>query len=301
MNDNADQLTVDLPQGEIRYRDEGSGEPIVFVHGFLVDGTLWREVTPRLAGSHRCIVPDLPLGSHRLPMRSDADLSPPGLAHLIDDFMAALGLEGVTLVANDTGGAIAQLVAINHPERLARLVLTPSDTYKDFFPPAFRYLQLVARIPGGIPVLMQTMRPRAMRRAPIAYGWLTKRRIGDDLLDRWVEPAMRDPAVRRDAVKMLRGVSNRSARRGSSPREDRRSPSRSRSQGTASASRCARSCAPPPAASPASPGSPGPASADRVRLPESRPRRGWPRRQSPRSAPPGAPAGRGRRTFGCPR
>ena len=200
---------LSIPQGRIRYRVEGSGDAIVFVHGFLVDGTLWREVTPRLAGSYRCVVPDLPLGSHRLPMRSDADLSPPGLAHLIDDFMAALGLEGVTLVANDTGGAIAQLVAANHPERLARLVLTPSDTYKDFFPPAFRYLQLVARIPGGIPVLMQTMRPRAMRRAPIAYGWLTKRRIEDDLLDRWVEPAMGDPAVRRDAVKMLRGVSNR--------------------------------------------------------------------------------------------
>jgi pimeloyl-ACP methyl ester carboxylesterase len=209
MSDEIQERTVDLPQGTVRYRDEGSGEPIVFVHGLLVDGTLWGEVTPRLADRHRCIVPDLPLGSHRLPMRSDADLSPPGLARLVDDFMAALDLDGVTLVGNDTGGAISQLVAVNHPGRLARLVLTPCDAYKDFFPLAFRPLQVAARVPGAITALLQPMRSRAVRRSPTAYGQLTKRRISDDLLDRWIEPAMRDPAVRRDAVKVLRGISNR--------------------------------------------------------------------------------------------
>jgi pimeloyl-ACP methyl ester carboxylesterase len=133
-----DGRSVGLPHGTIRYREEGSGKPIVLVHGFLVDGALWQEVVPRLAERFRCVVPDLPLGSHRVPMRSDADLSPPGLARLVDDFMGALGLEGVTLVGNDTGGAICQLVAVNHPDRLARLVLTPCDAYSDFFPLAFR-------------------------------------------------------------------------------------------------------------------------------------------------------------------
>jgi pimeloyl-ACP methyl ester carboxylesterase len=142
-------------------------------------------------------------------MAPDADLNPPGLARIVADFLAALDLEGVTLVGNDTGGAICQLVAVNHPERLARLVLTPCDAYENFLPPAFRYLQVAARVPGGITTLMQTMRPRAMRRAPIAYGWLTKKRLDDELLDHWVEPPMTDPGVRRDIVKVLRGISKR--------------------------------------------------------------------------------------------
>ena len=201
--------SVALPQGSITYSEAGSGPPMVFVHGALVDGRLWEDVTPRLAGEYRCIVPDLPLGSHRTAMAPDADLTPPGLARIVADFLAALDLEGVTLVGNDTGGAICQLVAVNHPERLARLVLTPCDAYENFLPPAFRYLQVAARVPGGITTLMQTMRPRAMRRAPIAYGWLTKKRLDDELLDHWVEPPMTDPDVRRDIVKVLRGISKR--------------------------------------------------------------------------------------------
>ena len=201
--------TIELPQGTLSYADAGSGPPLVFVHGALVDGRLWEEVTPPLGDRHRCIVPDLPLGSHRTAMAPDADLSPPGLARLVADFIEGLDLDGVTLVGNDTGGAICQLVAVNHPERLARLVLTPCDAYENFLPPAFRYLQVAARVPGGITMLMQTMRPRAMRRAPIAYGWLTKRPLPDEHLDHWVEPAMGNAAVRRDAVKVLRGISKR--------------------------------------------------------------------------------------------
>jgi pimeloyl-ACP methyl ester carboxylesterase len=123
--------------------------------------------------------------------------------------MAELELEDVTLVGNDTGGAICQLVAAERPARLARLVLTPCDAFENFLPPAFRYLQVAARVPGAITLLMQTMRPRTMRRAPIAYGWLTKHRVDDAVLDAWVEPIMRDRGVRRDAVKVLRGISKR--------------------------------------------------------------------------------------------
>jgi pimeloyl-ACP methyl ester carboxylesterase len=201
--------TVSLPQGTIHYTETGAGPPLVFIHGFLVDGTLWSEVTPLLSDRFRCIVPDLPLGSHRTAMNPDADLSPPGVAKIIAGFLEALDLEHVTLIGNDTGGAMCQLVATNHPERIGRLVLTPCDCYRDFLPPAFRYLQVVARIPGALTILMQSMRPRPMRRMPIAFGWLTKKRLPDELLDRWVQPAMTDRAVRRDAGKLLRGISNR--------------------------------------------------------------------------------------------
>jgi pimeloyl-ACP methyl ester carboxylesterase len=206
---NGMQAEARLPQGTIRYRDSGSGEPIVFVHGALVDGTLWRKVTPLLDAEFRCVAPDLPLGSHSLAMAPDADLSPPALAKLVADFLAALDLERVTLVGNDTGGAICQLVATRHPERLARLVLTPCDAYEHFPPLAFKYLPVSARIPGATTVLAQSMRIGAMRRLPFAYGRLTKRPIPSEVLGRWVEPLREDAGVRRDTGKVLRGMSKR--------------------------------------------------------------------------------------------
>jgi len=199
---------VQLDQGTISYTDSGTGEPIVFLHGALVNGQLWRKVVAELQPDFRCIVPELPLGSHAIPMRPDADLSLPGLARIVADFMAALDLSGVTLVGNDTGGAIAQRVATDHPDRLARLVLTPCDAYEHFFPPLFRYLQLVARLPGAASVLAQTMRLRPLQRAPIAYGWLVKRQ-DDEVVRGWVEPIRRDKGVRRDAVKLLRSIDKR--------------------------------------------------------------------------------------------
>src|SRR5437879_11644367 len=104
---------VRLAKGTIRYRDIGAGEPIVLVHGLLTNGELWREVAPRLAADFRVLVPDWPLGSQQLPLAPGADLSPPSLARLIADFIAKLDLERVTLVGNDTGGALCQLVAVN--------------------------------------------------------------------------------------------------------------------------------------------------------------------------------------------
>jgi len=205
-----DLKQIDLPAGTIRYRDSGSGEPIVFVHGLLVNGALWRKVTPLLGGEHRCIVPDLPLGSHLTPMKAEADLSPPGVARLISDFLDALALERVTLVGNDTGGAICQLVAADHPERLGRLVLTPCDAYENFLPPAFRPLQYGAHVPGLITALVQGARIGAIRRSPLGFGLLIKHRpMDDEALRGYLAPFLADHGVRRDALKVLRGISNR--------------------------------------------------------------------------------------------
>jgi pimeloyl-ACP methyl ester carboxylesterase len=197
-----------LPQGPIRYREAGTGESVVLVHGLLTDGELWREVLPRLASDFRVIAPDWPLGSHRVPLTADADLSPLGLARIIADFLAALELERVTLVGNDTGGAICQLVAVHHPERLGRLVLTPCDAYENFLPPAFKPLQVMARIPGAPALLLQTMRSALARRSPLAFGWVTKR--ADDALTRsWIAPALKDRAIRAQLAAVLTGIASR--------------------------------------------------------------------------------------------
>ena len=198
---------VRLPQGTIRYRESGSGEPIVFMHGLLVNGLLWRKVVPLLEADFRCIVPDLPLGAHLEPMDSDADLSPPGLAAIVDEFIGSLGLDQATLVANDTGGAIAQITAANHPERIGRLVLTNCDAFENFLPPAFRPLQWTARVPGLLTVALQGMRFDLLRRrSPMAFGWLIKHDLSGAPLEEWMRPFLSTRETRRDTVKVLRGI-----------------------------------------------------------------------------------------------
>jgi pimeloyl-ACP methyl ester carboxylesterase len=198
---------VRLTQGTIRYRDSGSGEPLLFVHGLLVNGRLWEQAAGRLQADFRCIVPDLPLGSHTVPMNEDADLSPPGIADLLVEFMEALGLKGATLVGNDSGGAISQILATKHPDRVGRLVLTNCDTYDNFPPKLFSYLILAAKVPGALGMLSQSLRFRPLRRSPIAFGVLTKSRLDSELLEDWVRPGIDDPEIRRDTRRFLNGAS----------------------------------------------------------------------------------------------
>jgi pimeloyl-ACP methyl ester carboxylesterase len=199
-------MTVKLPQGNIHYREDGDGPPIVFVHGLLVDGRLWRKVTPLLEDNFRCIVPEMPLGSHPEPMNPDADLSPPGLARIVAGFLEGLDLEDVTLVANDTGGAISQITAANHPERIGRLVLTNCDAFENFLPPAFRPMQWAARVPGGLTAMMAGMRFEPLRRLPNAYGRLIKRDFAGAPTREWVDPYLTNWGIRRDTIKVLRGI-----------------------------------------------------------------------------------------------
>ena len=196
---------LDLPQGTVRAHETGSGAPIVFVHGLLVNANLWRKVVPRLSKDFRCVTLDLPLGSHVARMKDDADLTPAGLADLIADAIETLGLEDVTLVGNDTGGALSQMVVTRRPERIGRLVLTSCD-YRDQFPPAmFAYFKPAAMIPGAFAALFAPMRMRAMRYSPVAFGWLVKRKIDRDAEDSYVMPAG-TAANRRDLRKIIRGI-----------------------------------------------------------------------------------------------
>jgi pimeloyl-ACP methyl ester carboxylesterase len=201
------ETTVQLPQGPIRVRDSGGDGPtIVFIHGLLVDGRLWDDVVARLGGSARCVVPDLPLGSHRTALKPDADLSPTGLARLMADLLAALELSDVTLVANDTGGALSQILITRHPERIGRLVLTPCDAFDNFLPPMFRPLQYVGGyVPGALYGIAQTMRSGKLAAGPLGFGPLVKRHR-PELYVSWLEPARKDRGVRRDLRKVLRGI-----------------------------------------------------------------------------------------------
>jgi pimeloyl-ACP methyl ester carboxylesterase len=198
---------ITLSQGTIEYRDEGAGPPVVLIHGLLVSGNVWDRTLPAISASARCIVPTLPLGSHGRPMNAGADLSPSALASLIAELLERLELRDVTLVGNDTGGALCQLVVAAHPERIGRLVLTNCDAFENFPPPAFRPLiKGLGRVPGAVASLAVLGRLRAMRRAAMSIAPLTADPVPDALVESWISP-LRARAIRRDLLKVLRGIS----------------------------------------------------------------------------------------------
>jgi pimeloyl-ACP methyl ester carboxylesterase len=202
-----DARTVDLPAGTIAYRDRGEGPAVVFVHGVGVNGDLWRNVAPELAREHRCIVPDLPFGSHSHPLRPDADLSLPGMARIVADLLAALDLDDAAIVANDTGGAVAQWLVGHQAGRVGRLVLTSCDAFHKFPPTPQRYLELAARSPALMWLVAWSVRFTAVQRLPTAYGWVTTKPIEPAIMRSFTTPIRTIPGVRRDFARLLRAVS----------------------------------------------------------------------------------------------
>jgi pimeloyl-ACP methyl ester carboxylesterase len=200
---------IDLPQGRVQYRlagpDNSAGPPVVFVHGLLVNCELWTGVADELARRGvRSYALDLPLGSHSLALRPDADLSPRGVARLILAFLEALGLDDVTLVGNDTGTALCQFVIDTDDARIGRLVLTDGDAFDQFPPPSFAPVLKIGSRPAGVYALMSIMRPAWIRQR--VQGQNVSNPLDPALTRRWITPALVDRGVRRDTAKFLQGI-----------------------------------------------------------------------------------------------
>lgn len=207
MTETSERHEIELPAGRIRYREAGEGKPVVFVHGFLVDGRLWDGVVDRLSDRCRCIAPDWPIAAHQIAMNPDADLSPPGIAALIASFLDALELEDVTIVGNDSGGAMSQVLVTRHPERIGRLVLTNCDTHDNFPPGIFKAMPPLAKLPGGMTVLSAPFRIGALART--AFKPFARTPIPADLVASWMRPSLSDPGIKRDATKVTAGMNKR--------------------------------------------------------------------------------------------
>jgi pimeloyl-ACP methyl ester carboxylesterase len=206
--------TVDLPQGSVNYRvygsEDSSAPPVVFVHGLLVNGELWTRAAEDLAAQGmRCYAPDLPLGSHPVALRDDADLSPRGVARLILDFLEALELTDVTLVGNDTGGALCQFLIDTDASRIGRLVLTNCDAFDKFPPPPFGAIVALGRRPGRLRAFLRGAGPKVIRHSVLGYGGLVATPLDPELTARWVRPALADRGVARDAARFLGAIDKR--------------------------------------------------------------------------------------------
>lgn len=203
-----EQREIHLPSGIVRYRERGSGPVIVFVHGLLVNGDLWRKVVPLLAGEFRCITPDWPLGSQDVPLDEGVRLTTRKAAGIIRRFLDALDLDDVTLVGNDTGGGLCQILVAERPERVGRLVLTSCDAFENFPPKALYPLMASARVPGLPWLMLKSMNIAPLRRLPIAFGWLTKRPIPDEIaMGSYLRPSIENGRVRRDAINLIKDIS----------------------------------------------------------------------------------------------
>ena len=199
-----------LKQATIEYQEYGPQDsahpPVVFVHGVLVDGQLWREVAEKLGRlGYRCIVPTLPLGSHTIPVNDASVLSLHGVAELVNDAIAALDLSEVTLVGSDTGGGICQLVVDAHPERIGRLVLTNCDAFEQCPPFPFGAVFGLLRGPVSIKAMFATMRLAALRNSPLGFGLLVTRPDSRVTAD-WIAPCLNDSRICRDLAALLRQI-----------------------------------------------------------------------------------------------
>jgi hypothetical protein len=189
---------VTLNAGTIHYEIAGppDGRPVVFIHGYSMGSSLWRGLSERLAAcGFSCVAPTWPLGAHTEPMREDADLTMEGIAAMVGELLETLALEDVLLVGNDSGGAIAQVVATSTPERLGALVLTSCDAFEHFPPPILKPLIAAAHAGPAFDLVVQPLRTRFGRQR--GFGALAHADI-DALVVEWVRPALTNRGVRHD-------------------------------------------------------------------------------------------------------
>ncbi|GAB3442024.1 alpha/beta fold hydrolase [Actinophytocola sediminis] len=199
---------VDLAAGAIDYVDTGGDGPVVvLLHGLLMTPDLYADVIRELGADYRCVAPMLPLGSHTRALGADADLTMRGITDLVAEFLDKLNLRDVTVVGNDTGGVIVQLLMADQNPRVGKAVLVSCDAF-DNFPPGLsgKTLVLTGKLaPAVFGMFMQQMRLKMVRRMPFTLGWLTKR--GDAAMASWMRPVLTQPEIRKDTVRVLRAIS----------------------------------------------------------------------------------------------
>jgi len=195
---------VDTRSGPASYVDTGGpGRPVLFVHGIGSSSYLWRNVIGELEGQRRCVAFDLP--SHgSTPAAADQDFSLPGLARFVAGCCDALELTGIDLVANDTGGAVSQVFAAGHAERLHTLTLTNCEAHDNMPPRLLLPAVLLARLGLYAPLSRRLARdiPRTGRRM-FRGVYQDAANMPEDIVRAWMEAQIGTREAARRSQRLL--------------------------------------------------------------------------------------------------
>jgi pimeloyl-ACP methyl ester carboxylesterase len=198
---------VEVSAGTVEYEDTGgTGPVVVLLHGLMMDGSLWRHVVEELRSDYRLVLPTLPFGSHRKAMWAEADLSMGGVARIVGELLERLDLREVTLGMSDWGGGLL-LVGSEWEERIGRLVICSCEAFENVPPKgAARLLPYLARVPGGMAAAVAPFRFDGLRRLPLTYGPLSRKKVPREVMDRWFGPVTSSGEIRRDLGKYVRSA-----------------------------------------------------------------------------------------------
>jgi pimeloyl-ACP methyl ester carboxylesterase len=179
--------SITTPFGEIAYAEKGSGPVALFIHGVLLNGYLWRDSIEALADVRRCIALDL-LGHGATTSPPDADMSFPTQASMIASFLDALDIGQVDLIANDSGGGIAQIFAAEHPGRIRTLVLTNCDTHDNYPPQALEQFETIVEAGGTGPMGKRMLEDKEFARQSFATAYEDPDTFSDENIDFYLGP-----------------------------------------------------------------------------------------------------------------
>jgi pimeloyl-ACP methyl ester carboxylesterase len=185
----AQRRFADTPSGRIAYVEQGSGPVALFVHGVPLNGFHWRHVMAGVRDVRRCIALDL-MGLGYTQIGATQDVSFTAQARMLAQFLDALRIDQVDLVSNDSGGAISQIFAARHPERLRSLTLTNCDVHDGWPPPAI-HASIEAARAGTLAQAFQSLLddPRAAR-ARFARAYADPGVLSLEVLRVYLEPLL---------------------------------------------------------------------------------------------------------------
>jgi pimeloyl-ACP methyl ester carboxylesterase len=196
--------SIDTPSGRVSYVEQGAGPVALFVHGVLMNGHLWRHQLAELSDIRCCIAVDL-LAHGDTEIVPNQDVSVTANAKMLNEFLDALKIDQVDVVANDSGGGIAQIFASLYPERIRSLTLTDCDTHDNWPPEAFKPFLALAAGGGLRDALNGMLTNKSVYRSPQALGpaYEYPERLTDDSIETYLRPLVRTDQRTRDLERFL--------------------------------------------------------------------------------------------------